>query len=65
MASSFTAIYDACVLYPAALRNLLMHLALTDLFRARWTDAIHDEWTRNLIEDRPDLDPSMIYVRVT
>ncbi|WP_321916660.1 PIN domain-containing protein [Paraburkholderia sp. J11-2] len=61
MASSFTAIYDACVLYPAALRNLMMHLALTDLFRARWTDAIHDEWTRNLIEDRPDLDPSMIH----
>lgn len=61
MASSFTAIYDACVLYPAALRNLLMHLALTDLFRARWTDAIHEEWTRNLIKDRPDLDPALVY----
>src|SRR4051812_17166620 len=32
-----------------------MHLAVTDLFRARWSEAIHDEWTRNLRKDRPDL----------
>ena len=25
----FTAVYDACVLYPAPLRDLLMHLAMT------------------------------------
>lgn len=55
MASRFTAVYDACVLYPAALRDLLMQLALTDLFRARWTNEIHDEWIRNLLENRPDL----------
>lgn len=53
--ANFTAIYDACVLYPAPLRDLLMHLALIDLFRAKWTDAIHDEWIRNVLEDRPDL----------
>lgn len=53
--ANFTAIYDACVLYPAPLRDLLMHLALTDLFHAKWTDAIHDEWIRNVLEDRPDL----------
>jgi len=28
MSSNFTVIYDACVLYPAPLRDLLMHLAL-------------------------------------
>ncbi|WP_423836730.1 hypothetical protein [Stutzerimonas stutzeri] len=38
MSSNFTVIYDACVLYPAPLRDLLMRLALTDLYRARWTD---------------------------
>ena len=27
MGSNFTAIYDACVLYPAPLRDLLMQLA--------------------------------------
>ncbi|MFO7907036.1 MAG: PIN domain-containing protein [Pirellulaceae bacterium] len=53
--ASFTALYDACTLYPAPLRDLLMHLALTDLFRARWSDQIHDEWIRNVLEDRPDL----------
>ncbi len=58
--SQFTALYDACVLYPAPLRDLLMHLALTDLFRARWTDAIHDEWVRNVLNDRPDLKPEQL-----
>ena len=50
-----TALFDANVLYPAPLRDLLMHLALTDLFRARWSDAIHEEWIRNVLEHRPDL----------
>ena len=53
--AAYTALYDACVLYPAALRDLLMWLALTDLFRAKWTDAIHEEWMRNVLKDRPDL----------
>jgi cytosine/adenosine deaminase-related metal-dependent hydrolase len=43
------------VLYPAPLRDLLRHLALSDLFRARWSDRIHDEWIRNVLADRPDL----------
>ena len=50
-----TALYDACVLYPAPLRSLLMYLALTDLFRAKWTDAIHEEWMRNVRKDYPDI----------
>jgi predicted nucleic acid-binding protein len=49
------AIYDACVLYPAPLRDFLMQLALTDLFQAKWSDRIHDEWIRNLLANRPDL----------
>ena len=52
---TFTDVYDACVLYSARLRDLLMHLALVDLYRARWTDQIHDEWIRNLMANRPDL----------
>jgi len=35
--SNFVAVYDACVLYPAPLRDLRMQLAVSDLFRARWT----------------------------
>lgn len=53
--SNFTVIFDACVLYPAPLRDLLMHLAITDLFRAKWTDEIHDEWIRSVLQNRPDL----------
>ncbi len=34
---------------------MLVRLARTDLFRARWTDAIHDEWLGNLLRARPDL----------
>ena len=55
MSSHFTVVYDACVLYPAPLRDLLMHLALSDLYRARWSDMIHDEWTRHVLANRPDL----------
>jgi len=53
--SQLTVIYDACVLYPAPLRSLLMYLAMTDLFRARWTDAIHEEWMGNVQSDSPDI----------
>lgn len=52
---TFTALYDACVLYPAPLRDLLMWLSISGLFRARWTEGILDEWTRNLLVNRPDL----------
>jgi len=47
--SKFTVVYDACVLYPAPLRDALMRLALTDLFKAHWTDHIHDEWINALL----------------
>ncbi|UVK95191.1 PIN domain-containing protein [Pseudomonas atacamensis] len=53
--SSFTAVYDACVLYPAPLRDFLMWLALSGLYRARWTQEIHHEWKRNLLKNRSDL----------
>jgi len=53
--SSFTAVYDACVLYPAPLRDFLMWLALSGRFRAKWTMEIHNEWKRNLLKNRPDL----------
>ena len=56
--ANFTALFDACVLYPAPLRDLLLSVALTDQFRAKWTQEIEDEWIRNLRLNRPDLDPA-------
>ena len=32
-----------------------MHLALTDLFRARWSNEIHEEWIRSILANRPDI----------
>src|SRR5438045_1156639 len=50
-----TVILDACVLYPAPLRDLLLWLAVTGLYRPRWTEMIHQEWMENLLKARPDL----------
>ena len=49
------AFFDANVLYPSGLRNFLMHLALTGIFRAHWSDEVQEEWIRNLLKNRPDL----------
>lgn len=49
------AVLDSCVLYSAALRDLFMRLDNAGLYRARWTERIHDEWIRNVLLDRPDL----------
>ena len=51
----FVVLFDACVLYPAPLRDFLLNLALTGLFAARWTDRIHAEWINNLLAQRPEL----------
>jgi len=37
-----------------------MHLAVSGLFRAKWTDAIHEEWIRNLLNNRPDLNRAQL-----
>lgn len=55
MPRSLRAFLDASVLYPASLRNLLMRLAVRDLFQARWSRRVHDEWIRAVLRDRPDL----------
>jgi predicted nucleic acid-binding protein len=51
----YTAVLDACVLYPAPLRDLLLSLASGELFGARWTSLIQAEWVRNLAIKRPEL----------
>lgn len=54
------AILDANVLYPAPLRDLWMRLAVERTFQPHWTDLIHDEWTRNVLKDRPDIPPEQL-----
>lgn len=43
------------MLYPAPLRDLLMRLTLSGLFRARWANQIHEEWINALLIKRPDI----------
>ncbi len=52
---SFTVVYDANVLYPASLRDLLIRVAMTGVVRARWTDEILDEVFRNILKNREEL----------
>lgn len=48
-------VLDACVLYPAQLRDLLMRLAVHGLIQAKWSDEIHEEWITAVLRERPDL----------
>ena len=57
---AFVAIYDACVLYPSPLRDVLLRLAQKGLVRARWTETILDECFRSILKNRPDLDSSRL-----
>ena len=59
IANPFVVILDANVLYPFRVRDVLLHFAHAGLFRARWTDKIMDEWTSNLITNKPDLEASV------
>lgn len=52
----YTVLYDANVLYPAPIRDALMQLAITDLFRAKWTQDIHQEWIEALLRNQPHRD---------
>ena len=49
------AFYDANVLNLADLRNSLMYLSTTWLFRAKWSNAVLEERISNLLKNRPDL----------
>lgn len=51
----YTALLDACVLYPLAMCDALMSLAPAGLFAARWTRRIEVEWIAALETQRPDL----------
>lgn len=60
---AFVVIYDACVLHPAPLRDLLIRLARTGLVRARWTDQILDETFRSVLRRRPELEKALLRTR--
>jgi predicted nucleic acid-binding protein len=54
--SQYNVLLDANVLYPAPMRDALMQLAVTDLFKAKWTADIHREWIEALLRKEPHRD---------
>jgi predicted nucleic acid-binding protein len=54
--AQYTAVLDANVLYPALLRNVLLSLADADLYSAKWSVHIRDEWTRSLLRNKPGME---------
>jgi hypothetical protein len=51
-------VLDACVLYPASLRDVLLTLAALDDYDVVWTDEILDEVRRDVVADHCDIDPT-------
>jgi hypothetical protein len=48
MPNLIKALLDANVLYSNHLRNLLLQMAQNDLFDAKWSEMIEQEWLRNM-----------------
>src|SRR5580698_2126008 len=51
----YTALLDACTLYPIAMTDALLSLAAAGLFAAKWTREIEREWMAALEKRRQDL----------
>ena len=54
--SRYTALFDANVLYSAPMRDLLMQVATTELFTAKWSADIQREWIEALLRNQPHRD---------
>ena len=76
MISTFVAFFDSNVFFSNRLTSLLLWLALSGLFRARWTDEIHEEWIQaahekfgipisDLQRRRDDMDAAVLDAKVT
>jgi predicted nucleic acid-binding protein len=57
---AFTVVYDANVLYPNTLRDLLVRISQAGLVQAKWTNEILDEMLRALSRNRPDIPPDKL-----
>jgi predicted nucleic acid-binding protein len=51
----YTALLDACVLFPIATADALLSLAATGLYAAKWSTAIENEWVAAASRKHPHL----------
>ena len=49
--ASYIVVYDSCILYSFTLRNLFVELAMAELFQAKWTNEINNEWIEALLKN--------------
>ncbi len=59
LADRRVALLDANVLFPFRKRDILLRFHHAGLFRARWSERILDEWTLNLVGQKPHLERSV------
>ncbi|MGY1832611.1 PIN domain-containing protein [Geodermatophilus sp. SYSU D01180] len=59
---AFVVVYDANVLYPNALRDLLIRVAQAGMVQAKWTHQILDETFRNMQKNMEDITPEKIEI---
>ncbi|MEU6172866.1 PIN domain-containing protein [Streptantibioticus parmotrematis] len=57
---AFVVIYDANVLYPSVLRDVLIRVAQEGLVQAKWTHEILDETFASIRKNLPDLAPEKL-----
>ncbi|MEK9524685.1 PIN domain-containing protein [Streptomyces venezuelae] len=57
---AFVVIYDANVLYPSVLRDVLIRVAQEGLVQAKWTHQILDETFTNVQKDHPGIPPEKL-----
>lgn len=55
MLSTFTAFFDSNVFFRTRLTSLILFMAQSGHFRARWSDDVHREWIAAALAKRPDL----------
>ena len=56
----FIVVYDANVLYPNTVRDLLIRISLAGMVQAKWTQQILDEALRTRTRNHPDTPPGKI-----
>ena len=57
---TFTVVLDACVLYSAPLRDVILEIAAEGIFRPRWTDRIHEEWIAAVLKQNARATPQAL-----
>ena len=53
-------LYDANVLYPSTLRDVLIRISIAGVVQAKWSEEILDEVFRNIQHNRVDLSPKRL-----